>query len=154
MVELESRNARDKDSHSWRRALISTLGSHRTTYLLAGALTAGVYYALLGLALLAVGDRVPYLFLVLVSHMVTVTAVYPWFRRVVFRVSGEPWITGYLRFYAVGLGFLAASIVGLPLLVEFAKIPIMIAQGLIIAVNPPITYFIHRKWTFRKRGNV
>ncbi|MEV8633540.1 GtrA family protein [Streptosporangium sp. NPDC051023] len=133
---------------------MSALGGQRITYLLAGAVTAAVYYALLYLALLVTEGRVSYLFLAFASHMITVAIVYPWFRIVVFRVSGEPWLPGYLRFYTVGLSFLVASFVGLPLLVELAGIPIMIAQLLIIAVNPPLTYVIHRKWTFRRRANI
>ncbi|GHH64164.1 hypothetical protein GCM10017673_06350 [Streptosporangium violaceochromogenes] len=134
--------------------MISALGRHRITYLLAGAMTAAVYYALLGLGLLTVKGGVPYLFLVVVSHLITVVIVYPWYRLVVFRVSGEPWLLGYLRFYAVGAGFLAASLGGLPVMVEFCKIPVMAAQALIIAMSPPLSYLIHRTWTFRKRENV
>jgi putative flippase GtrA len=147
MVEVESRTARA--SHSGRLALIWALSRQRITYLLAGAITAVVYCALLGLGLLAAEDAVPYLFLVLVSHLITVVLVYPGYRLVVFRGSGGSWIKGYLRFYAVGLSFLGASLAGLPLLVEIVHIPIMIAQCLIVIASPPISYAINRMWTFR-----
>ena len=71
---------------------------------MAGAMTAVVHYCLLGLGLAVEKDAVPYLFLVVACHMVTVVIVYPWCRLVVFRDSGTPWIVGYLRFYVVGLG--------------------------------------------------
>ncbi|MER5422734.1 GtrA family protein [Streptosporangium roseum] len=154
MVEVEGRAARDKKPHSGWRALISALGGQRITYLLAGAMTAVVYYALLGLALLMAKNEVPYLFLLVVSHLVTVVIVYPWYRRVVFRASGEPWLTGYLRFYAVGVGFLAVSVVGVPILVEFVDMSIMVAQGVIIVASPPLSYAINKRWTFRDRGHV
>src|SRR3954468_4045593 len=98
MFELKSRSA--QGAPVARRALISALLGERITYLLAGAVTAGIYYALLGLGLLAAKNAVPYLFLVVVSHFATVVIVYPVYRMVVFKVSGEGWVSGYLRFYA------------------------------------------------------
>ncbi|MFJ2029978.1 GtrA family protein [Streptosporangium sp. NPDC087985] len=154
MVEVENQIVRDRNSHFWRRTLIAVLGGQRITYLLAGAMTAAVYYVLLGLGLLAAKDDVPYLSLLVVSHLITSIIVYPWYRLVVFRVSRESWIAGYLRFYVVGLSFLAASVIGVPILVEFAGIPIMVAQGLIIIASPPLGYAIHRTWTFPDRGKV
>ncbi|WP_326641759.1 GtrA family protein [Streptosporangium sp. NBC_01755] len=154
MVEVENRTARNDNSLFGRLAVISAFGDHRITYLLAGAMTAVVYCALLGLGLLAAEDRVPYLFLVVVSHLTTVVIVYPWYRLVVFRGSGDSWIGGYLRFYAVGLSFLAVSVIGVPLLVELAGIPVMVAQGVVIATSPPLSYAINRAWVFRNRGRV
>ncbi|MCC5577029.1 GtrA family protein [Microtetraspora sp. AC03309] len=147
MLELKSRSARENPTV--RRALIPAFLGQRITYLLAGAMTAGVYYALLCLGLLVAKNAVPYLFLVVVSHFITVVLVYPAYRLVVFKVSGVGWLSGYLRFYAVGLSFLGLSVIGLPILVEFAGIPIMVAQGLIILMSPPLSYAIHRAWTFR-----
>ncbi|SNS20789.1 Putative flippase GtrA (transmembrane translocase of bactoprenol-linked glucose) [Streptosporangium subroseum] len=149
MVEMESRTVRDKDSGFGRRALISALSGQRITYLVAGAMTAVLYYGLLGLGLLIAKDGVPYLFLVVVCYLVAATIIYPWYRLVVFRGTRESWPVGYLRFYAVGLSFLATSIIGLPILVGFAGIPILVAQGLIIIASPPLSYLIHRTWTFR-----
>ncbi|WP_162795109.1 GtrA family protein [Nonomuraea lactucae] len=154
MVELKSRTKHGEETSFRWRALISALGGHRITYLLAGAMTAVVYYILLGLALLVAKDRAPYLVLVVVSHFVTVVVVYPGYRLLVFRVSGHSWMTGYLRFYAVGLTFLGASLTGLPLLVEVAGVPLMVAQALIILASPPLSYLAHRTWTFRARAKV
>ncbi|GAA4560004.1 GtrA family protein [Planotetraspora kaengkrachanensis] len=154
MVEVESRSVHGAHPRSGGRALFSALSGHRITYLFAGAMTAAVYYALLGLGLLATKGVVPYLFLVVTSHLVTVIIVYPWYRLVVFRVSGQSWVAGYVRFYVVGLSFLAASLLGLPILVEYVGVPIMLAQGLIIVMSPPLSYAIHRSWTFRNRTNV
>ncbi|WP_433258993.1 GtrA family protein [Streptosporangium sp. CA-135522] len=118
------------------------------------AMTAAVHCTLLGLGLLAAGASVPYLFLVVVSHCATVVIVYPWYRLVVFRVSGDSWLRGYVRFYAVGLSFLGASVAGIPFLVEFAGIPIMAAQGVVIFLSPPLSYVVHRAWTFRHGRNL
>ncbi|WP_433361635.1 GtrA family protein [Streptosporangium sp. CA-115845] len=154
MVEVEGRTADGKNSPFGRLAVISAFGGHRITYLLAGAVTAMVYCGLLGLGLMVAEDRIPYLFLVVVSHLTTVVIVYPGYRLVVFRGSGDPWLTGYLRFYLVGLSFLAASVIGVPFLVEFAGIPIMVAQGVVIVTSPPLSYAINRAWVFSDRGKV
>ncbi|MFI6511244.1 GtrA family protein [Streptosporangium sp. NPDC050855] len=121
---------------------------------MASATTALLYYALLGLALLVVNDAVSYLLLAMAAHLTTVVIVYPWYRLVVFRTRGRSWIAGYLRFYAVGLGFLGASLAGLPVLVELCRLPVMAAQAVILVISPTVTYAVHRAWTFRERVNV
>lgn len=85
----------------------------------------------------------PYLVLAVVGHCATVAIVYSWYRLVVFRVSGGSWPRGYVRFYAVGLNFLGTSAAGVPVLVEFAGISIMAAQGVVIVMSPPIRYVVH-----------
>jgi putative flippase GtrA len=119
--------------------------------LIGGAATVALYSALLALGLLILEERVPYLFLVVVSHLMAVLIVYPWYRLVVFRVSAGSWITGYLRFYVVGLSFLATSFAGLPLLVELAGVPVLVAQLFVIPVSAVLGYAINRSWAFRSR---
>ncbi|GAA1308799.1 hypothetical protein Psi02_25260 [Planotetraspora silvatica] len=149
MIEIATAAAGDGNSKTTRSALRAALSRERITYMAAGATTALVYYVFLGLGLLVTGDRVPYLFLVAACYSATVPAAYPVYRRLVFRDAGGSWLTGCLRFYAVGASFLAVSMTGVPLLVELAGFPVLVAQGLIIIASPPLTYLIHNKWTFR-----
>ncbi|WP_143737266.1 GtrA family protein [Microbispora sp. GKU 823] len=151
---LKPNNRSVRAPHALPWAPLRALLGQRITYLLAGALTAGVYYALLGLGLLVAMDTVPYLVLVVVSHFITTLILYPVYRLVVFKVSGQGWLSGFLRFYAVGLTFLGSSVVGLPILVEIAGIPLMVAQALIILLSPPLSYAINRTWAFRARNIV
>ncbi|MEU8198227.1 GtrA family protein [Microbispora amethystogenes] len=137
--------------HLARRVLSAALDRRRVLYLGSGAMSAGVYYAVLGVQLAALGRRVPYPVLLVTSQFVASVVVYPWYRLMVFRVSGSSWVLGHLRFYAVGLSFLAASVTGVPLMVELAGIPIMVAQALVIVVNVPLGYVVHRLWTFPSR---
>ncbi|MFF0308458.1 GtrA family protein [Streptosporangium sp. NPDC004379] len=152
MVETASQQARDGTARPGRRAPIPALGGRRAGYLAAGAMTAVIYHVLLGLELLATDGAVPYVVLLMTGHLATSLIVYPWYRLVVFRASGSSWVIGYLRFYAVGLGFLAASVVGVPLLVELAGAPVLVAQGLILIASPPLGYVVHRTWTFSGGG--
>ncbi|MFC6578521.1 GtrA family protein [Planomonospora parontospora] len=119
-----------------------------------GVMTVAVYFGLLALGLLILEDRVPYLFLVVVSHLLAVATVYPWYRLVVFRVSTGSWLTGLARFYLVGLSFLATSVIGLPLLVELAGVPVLAAQSLVIPVSTVLAYTINRSWAFRDPAKV
>ncbi|KAB8187239.1 GtrA family protein [Microbispora catharanthi] len=134
-----------------RRVLSVALDRRRVLYLGGGAMSAVVYYAILGVQLAALGHRVPYLILLVTSQFAASVVVYPWYRLMVFRVSGSSWVLGHLRFYAVGLGFLAASVTGVPLLVELAGVPIMVAQAVVIVVNVPLSYLVHGLWTFPAR---
>ncbi|MGJ6964051.1 GtrA family protein [Streptosporangium sp. G11] len=154
MAHVKNRTNHGKHPHDRRRGFIPALGGQRITYLIASATTALLYCSLLGLGLLAANDAVPYLLLAMAAHLTTVVIVYPWYRLVVFRAHGWSWLAGYLRFYAVGLGFLATSLVGLPVLVELFHLPVMAAQALLLVVSPTVSYAIHRAWTFRERANV
>jgi putative flippase GtrA len=133
---------------------ISLLRERRITYLIGGALTTAIYYGIVALGLAVFGSAVPYLLLVVASHLITVLIVYPWYRFVVFPDAVESWLSGCLRLYIVGLSFLAASLIGLPILVELASIPILIAQGVIICASFPTSYIINRKWAFRNHRSI
>lgn len=151
MLETKIRSTRQTPVAAWDR--IPAGLRQRITYLLAGGMTAGVYYIFLASGLLIVKNSVPYLFLVVVSHFITAVLVYPVYRTVVFKVVGEGWLSGFMRFYVVGLSFLGTSVIGLPILVEFAGVPLLVAQALIILLSPPLSYAINRTWAFRERVN-
>ncbi|RVX44566.1 GtrA-like protein [Nonomuraea polychroma] len=140
--------------HVEHRRLISLLRERRVTYPIGGAMTAAIYYGIVALALAVFGSTAPYLLLVVASHLTTVVIVYPWYRLVVFPDTAESWLTGYVRLYVVGLSFLAASLIGLPILVELASIPILVAQGVIICASLPLSYTINRRWTFRDHRSI
>jgi putative flippase GtrA len=46
---------------------------------------------------------------------------------------------------------LAISLIGLPPLVEWLKVPVLLAQAVIIVITPLINYPINKYWTFRAR---
>ncbi|GAA3798881.1 hypothetical protein GCM10022226_17850 [Sphaerisporangium flaviroseum] len=132
-------------------SLTCMLGRRHVMYLAGSGITAAVYYGVLG-ASLAAGGGLPYPLLILLTHLTTSVIVYPWYRLMVFRAGAGSWLASWLRFYAAGLTFLATSLTGVPLLVEFLELPIMVAQGVIITVSPPLSYLLHRSWTFPERG--
>jgi putative flippase GtrA len=46
---------------------------------------------------------------------------------------------------------LLTTLVGLPLLIEVAHVPVLISQAVLIVAVPLINYQVHRFWTFRHR---
>jgi putative flippase GtrA len=123
------------------------LNDRRAHYVLAGGCGAVVYYGLFSAGWLIAGHRTPYLLLAVLANAATAVLSYPIYRRI-FGGTG-PWAAGLVRFYLVSLGSLACTLVGLPLLVEQAGLPVLPSQALIIVVAPVITYRLHRGWSFR-----
>lgn len=120
----------------------------RLRYLAAGAISSGVYYSLFAIAWLAGQGAIPYLVCAPLAHGATALLTYPLYRRGVWRVPPQG-LRGFLRFYAVGLLALAIHLVGLPVLIEWVGLPVLLAQALIVILNPLINYQLLRFWTFR-----
>jgi putative flippase GtrA len=123
----------------------------RVRYLLVGGVAAVVFYGVFSGGWLLLHRHAPYLAMVLAANLVTAVSTYPLYRRHVF-ASTEPWLRGFLRFYVVCFGSLVFNLVGLPLLVEAARVPVLVAQAIVIVVTPLVNYQVNRCWTFRSRG--
>ena len=119
-------------------------------YLLAGGTAAVLYYAVFAAGWSTLGGRMPYLVVAVLANLVTALPTYQIQRRLVFRATG-PWWRGFLRFYVLCLGSLACVTAGLPLLVEVAGLPVLVAQALVIGGSPLVNYQLARLWAFRAR---
>ncbi len=113
-------------------------------YVLTGGVASAVYYAVFACGWLV---SVPYLAMAVVANLVTAVVTFPLYRRGVFRFSGR-WWPAFLRFYAVCLWSLGFNLVGLPLLVEVAGLPVLLAQVVVIVVVPLVNYQVNKYWTF------
>ena len=113
-------------------------------YVLTGSMATAVYYAVFAAGWLV---GVPYLAMAVLANWLTAVVTFPLYRRGVFRSSG-PWVPAFLRFYAVCLWSLGANLVGLPLLIEVAGLPVLLAQLLVIVVVPLVNYQVNKHWTF------
>jgi putative flippase GtrA len=125
------------------------VGDRRVRYVLVGGAAAVVYYLIFSAGWLAFAERIPYLLMAVIANVCTAIVTYPLYRREVFQHTG-PWLPGFLRFYATCLWALVFSLVGLPLLVEFGHLHVLLAQAIIIVASPLINYQIHRFWAFRE----
>lgn len=98
---------------------------------------------------LGLGDRVAYLYLLLVAHVVSVLEAYVLQRTFVFRVVGR-WWRDLARFWTVYLVVLGLNLVALPLLVEVGGLPVLPAQALVLVFMTAGTFLAHRTFTFRR----
>ena len=127
------------------------LRDRRVRYLAAGAVSAAAYYILFTIGWLAGGGAIPYLVCAPLAHLFGAILTYQLYRRMVWQAP-EQGLRGFLKFYAVGLGGLALTLVGLPVLIEWVGLPVLLAQAIIVFVNPLINYQLMRFWAFRHRG--
>ena len=125
-------------------------GDRRVRYLFAGGAAAVLYYAAFAVGWSTLGGHLPYLAVALLANLVTALPTYQIYRDLVFRVTG-PWCRGFLKFYVLCLGSLACVTGGLPLLVEVAGMPVLVAQAVVILGSPLVNYQLGRLWAFRAR---
>ena len=134
---------------AWRLARFLR-GDRRVRYVLVGGVGAVTYYAIFSVGWLLLSPRVSYLVLAIIANFLTAVLTYPLYRYVVFLPTGS-WAVGFLRFYVTALWALAYALLGLPLLVEFVHLHVLVALPIIIVTAPLINYQIHRLWAFRQR---
>jgi putative flippase GtrA len=123
----------------------------RVRYVVVGGVAAAVYYMVFSGGWLLLSGHVPYLAMAVVANLVTAVATFPLYQRGVFRTVG-PWLPGFLKFYAICFWCLVFTLVGLPLLVEIGRLPVLLAQAVVLVVSPLINYQVNRCWTFRNSG--
>ena len=133
-----------------RRVSVRLLRDRRVRYLFAGGVAAVVYYATFAGGWLMSDGRVPYLLMAVVANLVTAVSTYPLYRNVVFGATG-PLLPGFVKFYLICFGSLVFNLVGLPFLVEVVRVPVLLAQAVLLVTAPLINYQVNRFWTFRPR---
>jgi putative flippase GtrA len=100
----------------------------------------GSYFILVG--------YINYLLAAIISHCIGVTHSYLWNKYWVFK-SSQPTLAEFIRFNIVYLNVLIANIVILFILVEYFTINPRIAQLIVLPITAIISYFGHRKWSFK-----
>jgi putative flippase GtrA len=107
--------------------------------------------ALFYLALVALGIALGwwYFFAILAAQVVTIGVAFPVYRTFVFRSHGKL-AHDFVRFISVWASGAIAGIVATPVLVEFARIPPLVAQVFAIVVVSIGTFLLHRLFSFRK----
>lgn len=123
--------------------------SQKFRYLAIGAWNTLAGYAIFAGLYLALNQYIGYMIIAVLSHIAAVTHSFATQRWIVFRSSGNCRVE-YMRFHIAHLGSLTISLSALPLLVEFLKIPPLIAQGLITVLVVITSYFVHQNFTFHK----
>ena len=132
------------------------LGDERVRFLIVGGFNTLFGYALFILFERTIGQLIDGWLGDLVSlyaaYAVATVVAFVLHRHFTYRVSGTGnVIIDYLRFVSVYLVALAINTVALPLLVEFAHLEAIVAQGLIVVITTLVSYFGHKLFSFRRK---
>ena len=92
-----------------------------------------------------------YLLSLALSYVVGITLAFVLYRRFVFPVHGHL-LRDFARFVSVYLVAIAINAAALPLLVEVVQTPPLLAQLMILVVTTLLSFFGHKKFSFRRSG--
>ncbi|KGJ77091.1 hypothetical protein GY21_08390 [Cryobacterium roopkundense] len=90
-----------------------------------------------------------YLLSLAVSYVVGITLAFVLYRRFVFPVHGHL-LRDFARFVSVYLVAIGINAAALPLLVEVARVPPLLAQLLILVATTLLSFFGHKKFSFHR----
>src|SRR5688572_14535194 len=107
------------------RGLYELWADRRVRYLFVGGLSVLANYVIFSGVWLASGAHWPYLVVAVIANLATAAVMFPAYRRSVFRADGAR-RGAFLRFCVVWFTGLGLGLVGLPLLVEGARLPVLV----------------------------
>ena len=136
--------------------LLRFVRDQRVAFLVVGAVNTVVGYLFFAGFLVTVGqlwgEPWGYLAALTCAHVVGVLFAFVLYRFIVFRVRGHV-LADLWRFETVYLSALAVNFVLLPLLVEIAHLPVLLAQALIVFVTSVMSWVGHKHYSFRRRSS-
>ncbi|MFH1362091.1 MAG: GtrA family protein [bacterium] len=94
------------------------------------------------------GQKIHYLFLLVISNVISITNAYVGYKIFVFKTRGN-YLKEYLRFYVVYGFTFGINFVFLPLIVEFFQVNPVMAQAFFIGINVVISYTGHKRFSFK-----
>ena len=128
----------------------------RVAFLVVGAINTVVGFLIFAGFLVVIGQRWgkpwSYLATLVCAHIIGVLFAFVLYRYVVFRVRGHM-LSDLWRFETVYLSALAVNFVLLPVLVELAHLPVLLAQALIVLVTSLMSWLGHKNYSFRRTSS-
>lgn len=127
------------------------VSDHRFKFLLVGGTNTVVGYVVYGALYQFVFRAVPlgYVISLVISYAISIVLAFYLYRRFVFKVTGHV-VRDFIRFVGVYAVAITVNIVALTVLVEFAHVPPLIAQLIVIVATTLLSYFGHREVSFRR----
>ena len=137
-----------RKSPHWLRVFFS---DQRVRFLTVGGINTVVGYLLFALFDTFLFGNLPfgYLISLVLSYLLAIMLAFVLYRKFVFVVSGRLWL-GFIRFVSVYLVSIGANFILLPLLVELANVPPLLAQAIILVATTLLSFFGHRHFSFRR----
>jgi putative flippase GtrA len=128
--------------------LLRAVRDQRVAFLAVGAVnTVFGYVCFAGLLLLLGKSR--YLVALVCAYVLAVLLAFVLYRFLVFRVRGHV-LRDLGRFVTVYIAVFAVNIVVLPLLVELAHLPVLVAQAMIVFITSVTSWLGHKHFSFRR----
>lgn len=127
------------------------LNNEKVRYLLVGGYNTAFGYLLFALLLMLFENRVHYLIVLVISHVISVTNAYLSYKFLVFKTEGK-WLYEFLKFNTVYLGVFLINLVALPAMVELLSIRPVIGQSWFVVVTVIVSYFGHKHFSFKDRN--
>jgi putative flippase GtrA len=116
----------------------------------------GATNTLLGYAIFAAFDlwvfrgvAFGYLFSLLIAYALAIIVAFFLYRRFVFVVHGNL-LVDFVRFLSVYLVSIGINLLALPTLVEFVKLPPLLAQAIVLVITTVVSFIGHRYFSFRR----
>lgn len=119
-------------------------------FVFVGAFNTALSILIFDLCYALLGTDVHYLYILVLSHFISVLFSYVNFRVLVFRPENSFW-TGFINAHIAYLLTLVLQTALLYLAVHFMKTPVMVAQGVVAVLVACATYLLHANFTFKKR---
>lgn len=133
----------------------ATLEQHgsKIAYLIVGGWNTVFGYGAFSLLYHLFSQRFHFVFILIVSYVLSITNAYTGYKVFVFRTKGNV-LREYLRFYAVYGGSFLLNLILLPFFMNSLLLNAYISQAIIMAVTIIGSYVIHKKYTFGKDKGV
>ena len=126
------------------------LNNEKIRYLLVGGYNTAFGYILFVILLMLLKDRVHYLIVLVISHVISVTNAYFAYKFLVFKTRGQ-WLHEFGKFNMVYLGVLAINLMALPAMVELLSIRPAIGQAVFVVITVIVSYLGHKHFSFKGR---
>jgi len=135
------------------KKIVKLAQDQRIRFLAVGATNTFVGYVLFSAFTLWVFHDVylGYLLSLALSYIIGITLAFVLYRLFVFKVSGHV-LRDFGRFVSVYLVAIAINAAALPLLVEAVRVPPLLAQLVILVATTLLSFFGHKKFSFRRSG--
>ena len=127
---------------------LKVVRDQRVAFLIVGGVNTAVGFVCFAGFLVLLGQKL-YLVALVCAYIVATLIAFVLYRFVVFKVRGHV-LADLWRFETVYLSALAVNFVVLPLLVEIAHLPVLLAQALIVLVTSLMSWVGHKHYSFRR----
>lgn len=124
-------------------------GSEHVRFLAVGGFNTGFGYVIFAGLILTLSEYIHYTFLLVAAYAIATIVAYMLHRSIVFRARGNL-VKDLPRYCAVHVGVIGANLVVLPLLVDVARIPVLLAQALLVAVSAVGSFLGHKYFSFAR----